>query len=80
MIKPTCSHFSRFLAFSLCVPQHLKAAERYLKRLDYHLSALDELQEAYNVQSRLREGVRAMGKAYVESLGRARENALASVR
>jgi len=60
--------------------QQQKAAERYLKRLDYYLSALEELQEAYNVQNRLREGVRAMGKAYIESLGPERDSALANVR
>jgi len=65
---------------SLQSQQQQKAAERYLKRLDYYLSALEELQEAYNVQSRLREGVRAMGKAYIESLGPERDSALANVR
>lgn len=65
---------------SLQTQQQQKAAERYLKRLDYYLSALEELQEAYNVQNRLREGVRAMGKAYIESLGPERDSALANVR
>lgn len=60
--------------------QQLKSAERYAKRLGYQLSALDELHDTYTVQSRLREGVRAMGKAYIESLGRQRDTALASVR
>lgn len=55
-------------------------AEKYLNRLDERLAELEELQEAYMVQNRLREGVRAIGKAYIESLGPERETALTNVK
>ena len=55
-------------------------AEKYLNRLDERLAELEELQEAYLVQNRLREGVRAIGKAYIESLGPERETALTNVK
>lgn len=57
-----------------------KEAVRYLQRLDDQLAELEELQEAYAVQNRLREGVRAIGKAYVGSLGPQRDSALTNVK
>ncbi|XP_053384673.1 rho family-interacting cell polarization regulator 2-like isoform X2 [Mercenaria mercenaria] len=49
--------------------QQIKSAERYLKRLEFHLAKLDELHEFYLLQQQLREGVRTMHRAYVTSPG-----------
>ncbi|KAL3842257.1 hypothetical protein ACJMK2_020290 [Sinanodonta woodiana] len=49
--------------------QQIKAAERYLKRLEFHLSKLDELHDYYILQQQLREGVKTMHRAYVTSPG-----------
>ncbi|KAL4224801.1 Family with sequence similarity 65 member [Mactra antiquata] len=49
--------------------KQMKSAERYLKRLEFHLAKLDELHEYYLLQQQLREGVRTMHRAYVTSPG-----------
>ncbi|XP_052800054.1 rho family-interacting cell polarization regulator 2-like isoform X3 [Mya arenaria] len=59
--------------------QQVKSAERYLKRLEFHLAKLDELHEFYLLQQQLREGVRTMHRAYVTSPGNQR-NTLSNVK
>lgn len=49
--------------------QQIKAAERYLKRLEFHLSKIDELQDCYIVNQQLREGARNMARAYANTPG-----------
>lgn len=56
------------------------AAEQYLDQLNTYLKTLEELQQAYVVQNRLRDGVRAVGKAYIASAGPERDTALTNVR
>ncbi|GAB6021524.1 with sequence similarity 65, member A [Chamberlinius hualienensis] len=60
--------------------KQLKAAERYLKRLEYQLASLEELQEQYSLQQKLRDGVCTMARAFVLSPGREKESALSNVR
>ncbi|XP_055329430.1 rho family-interacting cell polarization regulator 2-like [Paramacrobiotus metropolitanus] len=60
--------------------QQLKAADRYLKRLELQLSKLEELSENYVVQCKLREGVRSMAQAYRLSTGKERDSALGKVK
>ncbi|OQV12647.1 Protein FAM65B [Hypsibius exemplaris] len=60
--------------------QQLKSADRYLKRLELQLNKLEELGDSYNVQHRLREGVRNMAQAYMASGGKEREAALGKVK
>ncbi|CAC5400599.1 unnamed protein product [Mytilus coruscus] len=47
--------------------KQIKAAERYLKRLEFHLSKIEELHDCYMVQQQLREGTRNLQKAYTTS-------------
>lgn len=65
---------------SLSSSQQLKTAERYLKRLEFQLSKVEELREQYEVQQRMRDGVRSMAYAYVLSPGCEKDNALHGVR
>ncbi|XP_037527179.1 rho family-interacting cell polarization regulator 1 isoform X1 [Rhipicephalus sanguineus] len=60
--------------------KQLKAAERYLKRIEFQLSKVEELREHYEVQQRMRDGVRSMAYAYVLSPGCEKDNALHGVR
>uniref|UniRef100_T1J177 FAM65 N-terminal domain-containing protein n=1 Tax=Strigamia maritima TaxID=126957 RepID=T1J177_STRMM len=58
----------------------LKAAERYMKKLEYQLSKLEELQDQYNIKQNLRQGMKNMVNAYVTSSGWDRDAALNSVK
>ncbi|GIY53396.1 rho family-interacting cell polarization regulator 2 [Caerostris extrusa] len=49
--------------------KQMKAGERYLKKLEFHLSKLEELKEQYDVQHKIRDGIRSMGYAYILSPG-----------
>jgi len=60
--------------------QQYKAAERYLKRLEFQLSKLEELRDQYELHQKMRDGVRSMGYAYALSPGRERESALTSIK
>uniref|UniRef100_A0A8B9VAD4 Rho family-interacting cell polarization regulator 1 n=1 Tax=Anas zonorhyncha TaxID=75864 RepID=A0A8B9VAD4_9AVES len=42
----------------------VKSIERFLRRLEFHASKIDELYEAYCIQRRLRDGAHNMVKAY----------------
>ncbi|KAG8186037.1 hypothetical protein JTE90_007423 [Oedothorax gibbosus] len=58
----------------------VKANERYLKKLEFHLSKLEELKEQYDVQHKIRDGIRTMGYAYILSPGKLKDIALQSVK
>uniref|UniRef100_A0AAQ5YKY4 FAM65 N-terminal domain-containing protein n=1 Tax=Amphiprion ocellaris TaxID=80972 RepID=A0AAQ5YKY4_AMPOC len=47
----------------------VKVTERYIRRLEFHLSKIEELYEAYCLQRRLRDGANKMVKAYTASPG-----------
>uniref|UniRef100_A0A672S824 Protein FAM65A-like n=1 Tax=Sinocyclocheilus grahami TaxID=75366 RepID=A0A672S824_SINGR len=47
----------------------VKVIERFMRRLEFHLSKIDELYEAYCMQRRLRDGADKMVKAYTASPG-----------
>ncbi|CAB1437803.1 unnamed protein product [Pleuronectes platessa] len=49
--------------------KQVKVTERYIRRLEFHLSKIEELYEAYCLQRRLRDGANKMVKAYNASLG-----------
>lgn len=55
-------------------------AEKHLNKLLYYLGLLEEIYEAYVVEHRMREGVRAIGRAFVHSNGRERDAALSEVK
>ncbi|XP_035206458.1 rho family-interacting cell polarization regulator 2-like isoform X2 [Stegodyphus dumicola] len=60
--------------------QQVKAHERYLKSLEFHLAKLEEVKEQYDVQQRMRVGIRSMGHAFVLSPGKEKETALQSIK
>ncbi|CAL1271051.1 unnamed protein product [Larinioides sclopetarius] len=60
--------------------KQMKAGERYLKKLEFHLSKLEELKEQYDVQHKIRDGIRSMGYAYILSPGKLKDVALQSVK
>ncbi|XP_066971369.1 rho family-interacting cell polarization regulator 2-like isoform X7 [Macrobrachium rosenbergii] len=60
--------------------KQIKAAERYLKRIEYHLSKLEDLQDQYHLHQKLRDGVRTMAYAYALSPGKEKATALSNVR
>ncbi|GFQ73682.1 rho family-interacting cell polarization regulator 2 [Trichonephila clavata] len=60
--------------------KQMKAGERYLKKLEFHLSKLEELKEQYDVQHKIRDGIRSMGYAYILSPGKLKDMALQSVK
>uniref|UniRef100_A0A667ZIV2 RHO family interacting cell polarization regulator 1 n=1 Tax=Myripristis murdjan TaxID=586833 RepID=A0A667ZIV2_9TELE len=47
----------------------VKVTERFIRRLEFHLSKIEELYEAYCLQRRLRDGADKMVKAYTASPG-----------
>lgn len=61
-------------------PDEEEAAHAYLERLDDRLAEVEQIREEYAVQDRLREGVRAIGRAYIGSLGPERDSALTNVK
>ncbi|KAJ7311938.1 hypothetical protein JRQ81_006259 [Phrynocephalus forsythii] len=52
------------LGFLYDLDKQVKAIERFLRRLEFHASKIDELYEAYCIQRRLRDGAHNMVKAY----------------
>ncbi|XP_070603490.1 rho family-interacting cell polarization regulator 2 isoform X2 [Erythrolamprus reginae] len=44
--------------------KQMKAIERYMRKLEFHMSKVDELFEAYCIQRRLRDGANKMKQAY----------------
>ncbi|XP_026221322.1 rho family-interacting cell polarization regulator 1 isoform X2 [Anabas testudineus] len=57
------------LGFLYELDKQVKVTERYIRRLEFHLSKIDELYEAYCLQRRLRDGANKMVKAYTASPG-----------
>uniref|UniRef100_UPI0037E78E9E rho family-interacting cell polarization regulator 1 n=1 Tax=Semicossyphus pulcher TaxID=241346 RepID=UPI0037E78E9E len=55
------------LGFLYELDKQVKVTERYIRRLEFHLSKIDELYEAYCLQRRLRDGANKMVKAYTAS-------------
>nr|XP_055222150.1 rho family-interacting cell polarization regulator 1 isoform X9 [Gorilla gorilla gorilla] len=55
------------------LPQQVKSIERFLRRLEFHASKIDELYEAYCVQRRLRDGAYNMVRAYTTGSPGSRE-------
>ncbi|KAM7174253.1 rho family-interacting cell polarization regulator 2 isoform 1-T1 [Macrochelys suwanniensis] len=47
--------------------KQIKAIERYMRRLEFHISMVDELYEAYCIQSRLCDGASKMKQAFAMS-------------
>nr|XP_058141303.1 rho family-interacting cell polarization regulator 2 isoform X3 [Dasypus novemcinctus] len=47
--------------------KQIKAIERYMRRLEFHISKVDELYEAYCIQRRLQDGARKMKQAFAAS-------------
>uniref|UniRef100_A0A7N6B7P8 Rho family-interacting cell polarization regulator 2 n=1 Tax=Anabas testudineus TaxID=64144 RepID=A0A7N6B7P8_ANATE len=47
--------------------KQIKTIERYMRRLEFHISKVDELYEAFCIQSRLREGASRMKQAFSSS-------------
>ncbi|XP_035013111.2 rho family-interacting cell polarization regulator 1 isoform X1 [Hippoglossus stenolepis] len=56
------------LGFLYELDKQVKVTERYIRRLEFHLSKIEELYEAYCLQRRLRDGADKMVKAYTASL------------
>ncbi|XP_029781056.1 rho family-interacting cell polarization regulator 1 isoform X3 [Suricata suricatta] len=52
------------LGFLYDLDKQVKSIERFLRRLEFHASKIDELYEAYCVQRRLRDGAYNMIRAY----------------
>ncbi|PVD34013.1 hypothetical protein C0Q70_05275 [Pomacea canaliculata] len=59
--------------------QQIKSAERYLKKLEFHLAKIDELHECYLIHQKLLEGARAMARAYAINPGN-RKDSLTNVK
>ncbi|EFB28336.1 hypothetical protein PANDA_003869, partial [Ailuropoda melanoleuca] len=47
--------------------KQIKTIERYMRRLEFHISKVDELYEAYCIQSRLQDGASKMKQAFSAS-------------
>ncbi|XP_072460083.1 rho family-interacting cell polarization regulator 2 isoform X1 [Notamacropus eugenii] len=47
--------------------KQIKAIERYMRRLEFHISKVDELYEAYCIQRRLQDGASKMKQAFATS-------------
>uniref|UniRef100_A0A4W3J932 Rho family-interacting cell polarization regulator 2 n=2 Tax=Callorhinchus milii TaxID=7868 RepID=A0A4W3J932_CALMI len=47
--------------------KQIKSIERYVRRLEFHISKVDELYEAFCIQKRLREGAAKMKQAFSSS-------------
>ncbi|XP_037539165.1 rho family-interacting cell polarization regulator 1 [Nematolebias whitei] len=57
------------LGFLYDLDKQVKVIERYVRRLEFHLSKIEELYEAYCLQRRLRDGANKMMKAFTASPG-----------
>nr|XP_055029741.1 rho family-interacting cell polarization regulator 1 isoform X5 [Misgurnus anguillicaudatus] len=57
------------LGFLYELDKQVKVIERFMRRLEFHLSKIDELYEAYCMQRRLRDGANKMVKAFTASPG-----------
>ncbi|XP_075905362.1 rho family-interacting cell polarization regulator 1-like isoform X2 [Nelusetta ayraudi] len=57
------------LGFFYDLDKQVKVTERHIRRLEFHLSKIEELYESYCLQKRLRDGASKMVKAYTSSAG-----------
>ncbi|XP_062402666.1 rho family-interacting cell polarization regulator 1 isoform X2 [Sardina pilchardus] len=57
------------LGFLYELDKQVKVIERFMRRLEFHQSKIDELYDAYCMQRRLRDGANKMVKAYTASSG-----------
>ncbi|XP_041124129.1 rho family-interacting cell polarization regulator 1-like isoform X2 [Polyodon spathula] len=61
------------LGFLYELDKQVKAIERFMRRLEFHLSKIDELYESYCMHRRLRDGANKMVKAYTAGSPGSRE-------
>lgn len=54
--------------------KQIKSAERYLKRLEFHLAKVEELHDNYIVQQQMREGTRTLQRAFIVSPHRKKDS------
>ncbi|CAI5778274.1 RIPOR family member 3 isoform X1 [Podarcis lilfordi] len=52
------------LAFYYDLDKQIRSVERYIRKLEFHISKVDELYEAYSIQCRLRDGASNMKHAF----------------
>ncbi|XP_063053502.1 rho family-interacting cell polarization regulator 1 [Engraulis encrasicolus] len=57
------------LGFLYELDKQVKVIERFMRRLEFHQSKIDELYDGYCMQRRLRDGANKMVKAYTASTG-----------
>uniref|UniRef100_A0A668T481 FAM65 N-terminal domain-containing protein n=1 Tax=Oreochromis aureus TaxID=47969 RepID=A0A668T481_OREAU len=57
------------LGFLYELDKQVKVTERYIRKLEFHLSKIEEFYESYCMQRRLRDGANKMVKAYTVSSG-----------
>ncbi|XP_059848756.1 rho family-interacting cell polarization regulator 1 [Hypanus sabinus] len=55
------------LGFLYDLDKQIKSIERFIRRLEFHVSKIDELYESYCIQRRLRDGANNMVRAYSTS-------------
>ncbi|XP_063801315.1 rho family-interacting cell polarization regulator 1 isoform X2 [Pseudophryne corroboree] len=55
------------LGFLYDLDKQVKSIERFIRRLEFHTSKIDELYESYCIQRRLRDGAHNMVRAYTVS-------------
>ncbi|XP_078256475.1 rho family-interacting cell polarization regulator 1 isoform X2 [Rhinoraja longicauda] len=55
------------LGFLYDLDKQIKSIERFIRRLEFHVSKIDELYESYCIQRRLRDGANNMVRAYTTS-------------
>ncbi|XP_072492161.1 rho family-interacting cell polarization regulator 1 isoform X2 [Notamacropus eugenii] len=61
------------LGFLYELDKQVKSIERFLRRLEFHVSKIDELYDGYCIQRRLRDGAHNMVKAYTSGTPGSRE-------
>ncbi|XP_063153126.1 RIPOR family member 3 [Candoia aspera] len=52
------------LAFYYDLDKQIRSVERYIRKLEFHISKVEELYEAYSIQCRLRDGASNMRHAF----------------
>ncbi|XP_074058458.1 rho family-interacting cell polarization regulator 1 isoform X2 [Macrotis lagotis] len=61
------------LGFLYELDKQVKSIERFLRRLEFHVSKIDELYDGYCIQRRLRDGAQNMVRAYTSGTPGSRE-------
>uniref|UniRef100_K7GDC5 FAM65 N-terminal domain-containing protein n=1 Tax=Pelodiscus sinensis TaxID=13735 RepID=K7GDC5_PELSI len=52
------------LAFYYDLDKQIRSVERYIRKLEFHISKIEELYETYCIQCRLRDGASNMKRAF----------------